>query len=201
MTLKRPESRVLFLVLAGILLLSDGGALADDESSATPIELAFWSPLQLFDESRSVKGLRLTLFWGVNQDVSGVDFSALTSKADGNVKGVQYSVLIAKSTGNLVGFQSAIASGVEGDCAGLQTGIFATFVDGHMRGAQLSVIGSGADKLSGVQVGVANTASTARGFQLGLFNMTTELKGVQLGLLNFNHEGFLPFFPIINFGL
>jgi hypothetical protein len=39
-----------------------------------------------------------------------------------------------------------------------------------------------------------------KGLQIGLLNRARELEGLQIGLLNFNERGFLPVFPLFNFG-
>jgi hypothetical protein len=33
-----------------------------------------------------------------------------------------------------------------------------------------------------------------------VYNRAASLKGLQFGVINFNDNGFLPFFPIFNFG-
>ncbi len=43
-------------------------------------------------------------------------------------------------------------------------------------------------------------ATEFKGFQLALFTWAKEMEGLQIGLLNFNEKGFLPVFPIFNFG-
>ena len=47
-----------------------------------------------------------------------------------------------------------------------------------------------------------NSTAHGQGVQVaGLLNVADDMKGLQLGLLNFNKNGFLPFFPLFNFGL
>ena len=54
---------------------------------------------------------------------------------------------------------------------------------------------------SGVQIAaIAAGATKLRGLQIGLVTRADELRGLQLGLLCFNGNGFLPVFPIFNFG-
>ena len=62
---------------------------------------------------------------------------------------------------------------------------------------QLSAINV-ANDVDGLQVALGNKArSVYFGSQVGLINIADS--GWQIGLLNFNKNGFLPFFPLINF--
>ncbi|MDY5597837.1 MAG: hypothetical protein SPG40_10145 [Kiritimatiellia bacterium] len=75
-------------------------------------------------------------------------------------------------------------NGVGTDMAGLQAGL-ANTVEGH---------------LYGLQVGLANAASTVYGCQIGLVNISDRLYGCQIGLANFTLERPWSFWPIINVG-
>lgn len=60
-----------------------GGARAE------PLQLSFIGPtLQVVDEDADVRGVRLSLLYGVNENVTGLDVG-LVSHARDHVKGVQ----------------------------------------------------------------------------------------------------------------
>ncbi len=44
------------------------------------------------------------------------------------------------------------------------------------------------------------SAENGKGLQIGFWNVAKEMTGLQIGLLNFNDKGFLPIFPLFNFG-
>jgi hypothetical protein len=239
-----PVSRPLTTLLAFASILLATGVQAA-EPPPTPIQLASWNPHQLFDSERSVAGVRLSLFLGINRDVTGFDFSTGASKTTGTVLGYQSSLLqsevgkdfvgfqtsllskvggafsgfqgamlsrvkgdfigfqgalLGETEGSFFGFQGALIGGVVGDLAGMQLGILGNGVEGHMRGFQLSV-GSNAGEASGLQIGLSNSMKRGQGLQIGVVNLANEMTGLQLGVINFNKSGFLPVFPIFNFGL
>ena len=53
------------------------------ESSAKPIQISLWPTIQMHDSETSIKGFRLNLLYGVNQDVSGLDIGS-ANKVKGN---------------------------------------------------------------------------------------------------------------------
>jgi hypothetical protein len=175
------------------------------ESAPTPGQLALWDPLQVFDSERSVRGFRYSLIWGVNQDVSGLDISTVASRANGNVRGFQWALFLNHVRGDFIGVQTSALNIANGGLTGLQLGIFgADTRGGRMRGIQLGLIqGSFADEVAGFQLGLIATSMTSGwGLQVGgLVNVAEDMKGLQLGLININENGFLPAFPLFNFGL
>lgn len=177
----RPLLGLVVTLLAGAILAPEVGAA---DSSTTPVQLALFSPVQIFSEDRSVAGLRLSVLLGVNQDVAGLDIAAGVTRTEGTFRGVQL----------------AMANQVEGDCKGLQFGL-TNEVDGLLRGIQISALGSNVVGGSGAQISALwNWADSLSGVQIGVLNFGGQMKGLQLGLLNFNDNGFLPVFPLFNFG-
>ena len=85
---------------------------------------------------------------------------------------------------------------------GFQFGCMFNNVEERVRGFQLSGIANIAGDLHGVQVsGIHNYTNSGSGLQIGgVINIADNLVGLQIGVLNFNNNGFLPFFPIFNFG-
>ncbi len=66
----------------------------------------------------------------------------------------------------------------------------------QMGGFQMALVNVAGTRSFAFQLGLVNT--TGSGSQIGLVNVS-DRAGFQFGLLNFNSDGFLPFFPIINF--
>jgi hypothetical protein len=91
---------------------------------------------------------------------------------------------------SLKGFQGGMV-GIAGAVSGAQTHFFySAFIVNETR------------ELSGGQfAGIYNKAERGAGYQISsLVNVADDLRGFQLGALNFNRNGFLPFFPVFNFG-
>lgn len=158
----------------------------EDAARSRPVQLAVLNPLQVFGEDASVTGLRLNLLLGVNQDVTGVDVSAVAGHTLGTQRGLQLGLI----------------NQVDGGCTGAQISAIGQSVEERLRGVQMAGIVSLASEGAGAQIaGVLATATEFTGFQLGLVTFADEMTGLQLGLLNFNEKGFLPVFPLFNFGL
>ena len=113
-------------------------------------------------------------------------------------------------------------------CTGVQLGLAANFSDAaygiqtapinavnHFSGLQLGLINSQGKNSWDPQEDAPRPDAASAGGQAGLWNIAagtgtvTQLgvvnihkgKGIQFGLLNFSSNGFLPFFPLINFTL
>jgi hypothetical protein len=195
----RLRSQALSITLAFVATLLATSVQAA-EGAPAPVQLALWNPVQMVDAERSVRGFRFSLLWGVNRNVTGLDISMLANEATGTVRGYQWSLALNEVGGDFTGYQSSLVNGVGGDLEGFQGGLIGNYVDGHMEGFQLGA-GSSAGEVTGLQIGIVNSMNHGKGLQLGALNLATEMRGLQLGLLNFNENGFLPWFPIFNFGL
>lgn len=172
-------------VALGALPQASGAQPPETPNSSTPVQLALWHPIQVFQESASVTGLRLVLISGVNQDITGLDLQGIASLTRGNQTGLQ------------LGFYDQVG----GDLTGWQLGIFANEVDGRARGFQSAAISNQAGEGRGVQfAAILNRTKHMRGLQISLVNWTDELEGVQLGLINVNRKSPIPFLPLLNFG-
>ena len=155
------------------------------QAPSTPVQFAVVNPAQVFGEEWSVTAFRLSLLDGVNRDVTGLDVSFGGTHTLGRLRGLQV----------------ALANEVAGDCTGAQIGATVNRVEGRLRGMQSSGMMAYAGDGAGAQFApILVQATKLRGFQLGLVTLAQEMTGLQLGLLNFNENGFLPVFPIFNFG-
>lgn len=158
--------------LSMILLLASAASLLPASAPAqdNPVNLALFAPIQIVKENESVSALRLSLIYGSNVNVTGFDWG-LVARNTGNGKGVQWAG-VALVNGDFEGWQSAFVGLNDGTMNGLQ-GPFSLY----------------------------NQSGYLDGVQIGLINNTKTIKGVQIGLLNFIKEGgFMPIFPIVNWG-
>lgn len=172
-------------------------------------------------------GIQAGLLGNLAGDMCGIEIGGIHNIVNTG-KGIQISGLAGFSN-IFKGFQvstmlnySAEMSGVQvslfniaDDCSGLQAGIILSSCDYNMNGLQLTLLHSGADVLSGIQVSAFNSASDVHGVQIGLFNSaqrvsgvqigiinyTRRLSGVQIGIANFVFEGTFPFMPVFNAGM
>lgn len=168
-------------ILAAVLfslLLAPAAALADG-----PVNLSLFAPVQIVKEDQSVTALRISLIYGKNVDMQGLDLS-----------------LVGKNTGSFTGVQFAAVGLVDGDFTGLQNSWLASVANGNMQGLQWAVYTHAGTGSSGVQLGLLNTADDFSGLQFGLVNIAESMRsGLQIGLVNIiNNKEKLKVFPIVN---
>jgi hypothetical protein len=170
-------SRFLGIVLLTLaVVLASASARAEE---AKPVQLALWSPAQIFPPSAAIHGVRLNLIYGVNTEVVGLDLG-IANWTTANCKGLQY--------------------GIIGDCEGTFTGWQANFINisSGFEGFQ-SGLYNGADKCHGFQWGWINNTKSMRGFQLAFVNLTEQMNGLQIGIVNvIRDKSSLPILPIVN---
>ena len=130
-----------------------------------------------------VYGISANALYGINEKTVGLEVGALN-----------------ETGASLIGLGAGGVNVVRKDAIGLQLGV-GSVTSGSLKGLQAGAANQIEGDLLGVQIGVGNAAHAGSGLQLGLVNQTESLRGLQLGLLNFNEGGFLPFFPLVNFGL
>ncbi len=147
---------------------------------ATGLQLSLFPPAQIFRESYDVSGLRLSLIYGRNQNVRGLDIG-LVNQAVGEAEGLQFGG--ANWAGGLRGVQiGAINSADDAESGAFQFGLF-----------------NRSETFKGFQCGVFNMTGEMQGLQLGLINFCENTSGVQIGLLNFiTQSESIIFCPIIN---
>jgi hypothetical protein len=164
----------------------------------TPIQSGIFNPAQLFSEETDVYGLRLSLPYTRNADLYGIDFG-ITSTTE-SLTGIQANFLF-NGAREATGLQMTTFQNVSTNATGFQFSGINT-VEESFTGFQLGVFVNSAEDVKGVQLaGIHNRAERVVGVQItSLVNETNDLKGLQIGALNFNGNGFLPFFPIFNFG-
>lgn len=156
-----------FTVLLMFLILLGGKISAQDK----PVQLALFNPVQIFDENTSITGLRISLIYGKNAQVSGLDWGLVNHMTSGVSKGVQFG-LVGIVESDFMGWQDNGVNITHGKFEGLQWGIV-----------------NYAGTVSGVQIGLVNyAANMTKGLQIGLVNIIKQ-------------GGQFPFFPIVNWAL
>lgn len=151
------------------------------DAPMTPLQLSIAAGYsQLFKDEVPVYGLRTSMLWGEQSEITGLDIGLFHTAV--------------KTNGVAIG----IYNGLSGSGTGAQLGL-GTYVQEHFAGVQAGMANAIIGELHGAQIGMANSSGAGAGFQLGLLNITESMKGIQIGLWNVNPNGFLPYFPIINF--
>lgn len=174
--------RMVYRLVLTLLLLGIAAAPASAEEQF--INLSLFNPVQIFDETTDIKGIRLTAFWSKNANVTGFDWGWIAlGQVTGDFKGVQWNP-VNMVGGYSTGWQAALVNYTEGGYLGLQTAAFNYDT------------GTG----EGVQFGFVNIGKQTSGLQLGFFNITeTMTSGIQIGLINvIKSKEKLPVLPLVN---
>jgi len=173
------------LVAGSVLLLATASSAADEGLTLpfTPFQLAI-APgyAQLFSKATPVYGLRVSALYGMQSKVVGLDVGTFND-AD-----------------SLTGVGVGLCNVTRGKAMGAHLGAGVNYVETDFTGFQTGLANQVAGQLTGFQLGLGNDAEGGAGLQIGLINQSRSLRGLQLGLINRNKNGFLPFFPIVNFG-
>jgi hypothetical protein len=118
-----------------------------------PVQLALFTPVQIFPEDNSISGVRLSLIYGRNVTVSGLDLGLINHTTTGKSLGVQWG-LVGMVESDFVGWQNNWVNVVENDFEGFQWGLV-----------------NYANHANGFQLGLVNYAVSMKGLQIGLVNV------------------------------
>ena len=146
------KSVLLLIVILAALLCSPAMSSADDR----PIQLSLVSPVQIFPEDYSIAGIRLSLIYGRNASVTGLDWGLINHTTTGLSQGVQFG-LVGLADGGFKGWQNTAFNITRSDFEGFQWGIV-----------------NYADYASGFQLGFVNYARSMKGLQIGLVNIISK---------------------------
>ncbi len=188
--------KILVLVLLSLVVIP----LFAGAEETKPVQLAAFNPVQLVPEQDSIKGLRLSLFYTVNKDVTGLGLVWLgVNRATGDVSGVEIGLgnwvegaayggqigAVNHAGKRFVGLQYGFANVTEGDFTGVQWGLV-NWAGGFMHGVQYGVVNIAKGQASGVDLGIVNYSEQSfQGFQGGFVNYAGEMHGFQLGIVNY----------------
>ncbi len=142
--------KTLAVVALSMLVVAAAGELRAEDR---PVQLALFDPIQIFPANYSISGVRLSLLYGRNVSVTGIDIGLVNSTTGGTSKGLQYGI-VGINEGSFVGWQADWVSLTTSNFEGLQTGLYTQ--SGHV---------------SGVQIGLINNTGTMNGIQLGVINI------------------------------
>ena len=153
-----------------------------------PFQIAFIGPtMQLVDDDEDVRGVRINILYGVNQNMSGLDLG-LINRTSGTMTGVGFGVANV-ADGGFAGWQAGLVNIAKEQFTGLQ------WSPGSI-GSLVNVAEDG----EGAQIAwVYNEARNLSGFQLSLVNVADDLYGLQIGLVNIiRSKDEFPILPIVN---
>ena len=170
-------SLILMFVVCGVAV---SPAAAQDEK---PINLSLFNPIQIYDETTSISGIRLTAFYSKNANFTGFDWGWIA---------------LGQVTGDMTGVQWNPINWVGGMATGWQLGLV-NYTEGGYLGLQTSAVNYDNGTGEGVQFGFVNVASQNSGLQLGFVNVSDSMYGLQIGILNIikSKEKF-PILPLVN---
>jgi hypothetical protein len=147
-------SKKQFVTLALVVLTVTSVAVpAMAQSQSRPIQLALFAPVQIFPERYSISGIRLSLIYGKNASVTGLDWGLVNHTTTGVTTGLQVG-LVGLADADFVGWQDNAINVVKGNFQGLQWGLV-----------------NSANHARGLQLGFVNYARTLNGLQIGLINI------------------------------
>ncbi len=118
-----------------------------------PIQLSLFAPIQIFPEDNSISGVRLSLIYGRNASVTGLDWGLVNHTTTGLSKGVQFG-FVSLVDSDFVGWQDNTVNVVKGNFEGFQSG-FVNY----------------ANYAHGFQLGFVNYAASMKGLQIGIVNI------------------------------
>lgn len=170
-----------------VALVLPSGITAQETQGAShqhPVQLALFFPVQLVPETDAIQGIRLSLLYGKNTDVTGFDWG-----------------LVSKTTHSFLGAQFGGVGIAQGTFKGLQANGLVNVSKGSFTGVQWGAFVNSLEQGRGGQLAGVNVAQNFRGLQIGLVNYAQSLNGVQLGFINIiKHGGEFPVMVVVNWG-
>lgn len=173
--------KILGVMCGALLATAAASPLA--AQSEHPFQVALMAPIQAFPEQDNIRGLRLSLLYGKNAGMTGLDVG-----------------LVNHTTREFLGVQFGIVGIAEGSFKGFQDNWLVNRVEGDFEGFQWGFVNS-VDNGQGVQLSGVSHAQNFRGLQIGLVNYAETLDGVQVGLVNIiKRGGMFPVMVLVNWG-
>lgn len=177
--------------------------------SASPISVNLIPPFELPPDQFTIGGLRISILYGSQKSVYGLDLGGLGNVTYAGFGGIALAGVFNVTHGNtyIFGLQAAGLSNINTNntkIIGLQAaGLFnSNSFSSDIFGLQVAPLNIGLrTRIIGAQVGLYNAAGIVYGFQIGILNTAVALHGIQIGLMNFNASGPIHVFPIINIGI
>jgi hypothetical protein len=191
-----------------LLLMSFLASLSTAQAGVSPLGLSIVPPVELPPQDFTVVGARVSVIYGENYNVYGVDLGAIGNITDQNFVGVGVSGVfnLNKGESTIVGLQAAGLTNINVNKAtivGAQiaAGLNSNQAESSLVGLELGLINYAPfTHIMGLQAGLYNRAHVVSGLQIGLVNVADNLQGIQIGLANINHQGLFAFSPFLNIG-
>ena len=186
-----------------------GGAMPSAQAAVSPLGVSIIPPLEFPPQDFTVAGARLSVLWGKQNKVYGLDFGVVGNVTIQNFTGIGVSGIFNLNEGmtNVVALQFAGVTNInvnKANIVGLQVAgaVNSNQAESTIVGIELAALAnySPYTKVYGAQIGMYNRAREVTGFQIGLINSVESLHGLQIGLVNFNHTGLFAVAPILNIG-
>lgn len=193
----------------GLVIVLLGITGLNAQAAVSPLGVGLFPGVQFPPEEYTVTGARISILFGKERDLYGIDLGVLGNITEQTFTGVGISGVFNITEGNttILGLQLAGIMNINTTKTwvyGVQTALIANDNVGESTvvGLQLAAIAnlSAFTKVYGLQVGLYNRAQDVYGFQIGLVNVAKSLHGVQIGLVNFNETGTFYVSPILNIG-
>ncbi len=132
----------------------------EGHAQSKPVQLALLNPVQIFPENTSIAGIRISLLYGKNTSVSGIDWGLVNHTTSGTSMGWQWG-LVGINAANFVGLQSNFVNMNDQNVEGVQFGFYNQA--GYANGLQFGFINH-AGRLKGLQIGLINIIKTGGQF-------------------------------------
>jgi hypothetical protein len=174
----------LCVVLACAAAFAQGTASAPKAEPVSESAKAAWPVWLAFNSTKDIDvvGLRMTLFYGKCESVTGFDLGFYGRAR--YFEGLQLNLLRNEAEDSMAGIQIGLYNSVgRADMTGLQIGLF-----------------NEARSVRGFQIGLINLADSCCGFQVGLINRAETMYGFQAGAVNVIRASEMPFLPLVNIG-
>lgn len=174
----------------------------------SPLAVSVAAPVQVPSSDFDVVGARMSLLWGEQREVYGLDVGAvgnISNVASGGTAvagGFNYN----RGTTTILGAQIAGIANIDVNKTrgiGLQVAglLNSNRAESSFLGFQIAAVNqSPFMSIAGIQAGLYNHAHSVTGLQIGLINVTDSLHGLQIGLGNINSTGLFSFAPFLNIG-
>lgn len=141
------------IIVAAVLVLLLVTPSSDANAQNKPIQLALFNPVQIFPENTSISGIRISLIYGKNASVSGIDWGLVNHTTSGQSVGWKTG-LVGVNDANFVGLQSCFVNLNTENAEGVQWGFY-----------------NHAGYMNGLQLGFINHVASMKGLQIGLVNI------------------------------
>jgi hypothetical protein len=139
------------IAITGLLCVV--ASLGEVRAQSKPISLGLVTPIQIVPKEESVSGFRLSLLYGQNASVTGLDLGLINHTTSGTSVGFQWG-MVNLNDANFNGWQASWVNILRGRCEGLQSGLY-----------------NQSSHMSGLQFGLVNNSETLYGIQIGLLNI------------------------------